>query len=50
MNVSGVLVDDGGTGVVLVWCMSEARGQNILYMARDGEGGALAFASGGACS
>ena len=34
MDVNGVLVDDGGTGVVVVWRMSEARGRNILYTAR----------------
>ena len=30
MDVNGVLVDDGGTGVVVMWRMSEARGRNIL--------------------
>jgi hypothetical protein len=49
MDVSGVLVDDGGTGVVVVWRMSEARGRIILYTARDGGGGASAGVSG-ACS
>jgi hypothetical protein len=42
MDVSGVLVDDGGTGVVVVWHISAARGWNILYKARAGGGGASA--------
>ena len=46
MDVNGVLVDDGGTGVVVVWCMSAARVWNILYKARDGGGGASAGVSG----
>ena len=46
MDVNGVLVDDGGTGVVVVWRMSEARGRNILYTARDGGGGSSAGVSG----
>jgi hypothetical protein len=46
MDVSGVLVDDGGTGVVVVWRISVARGRNILYKARDGGGGSLTGVSG----
>ena len=46
MDVSGVLADDGGTGVVVVWRMSAARGRNILYKVRDGGGGASAGVSG----
>ena len=46
MDVSGVLVDDGGTGVVVLWRINAARGQNILYKARDGGGGASAGVSG----
>jgi len=29
MDVDGVVVDGGGTGVVVMWRMSEARGRNI---------------------
>jgi hypothetical protein len=36
MDVDDVVVDGGGTGVVVMWRMSEARGRNILYTARDG--------------
>ena len=46
MDVNGVLVDDGGTGVLVVWRMSEARCRNILYTARYGGVGASAGVSG----
>jgi hypothetical protein len=46
MDVNGVLVDGGGTGVVVMWRVSEARGRNILYTARDGGGGSSAGVSG----
>ena len=46
MDVNGVLVDGGGTGVVVMWHMSEARGRNILYTARDGGGDSSAGVSG----
>ena len=46
MDVNGVLVDGGGTVVVVMWRMSEARGRNILYTARDGGGGASAGVAG----
>ena len=42
----GVLVDDSGTGVVVVWPISAARGRNILYKVRDGGGGTSAGVSG----
>ena len=35
MEVNGVVVDSSGTGVVVMWRMSEARGRNILYTAVD---------------
>ena len=49
MNVDGVVVEGDGTGVVVMWRMSEARGRNILYTARGGGGGSSAGVSG-ACS
>ena len=44
--VDGVLVDGGGTGVEVMWRMSEARGRNILHTARDGGGGSSTDVSG----
>ena len=45
--MNGILVDDGGpAGVVVMWRMSEARGRNIWYTARDEGGGASAGVSG----
>jgi hypothetical protein len=46
MDVNGVLVVDGGTGLLVVWRMIAARGRNILYKARGGGGGASAGVSG----
>jgi hypothetical protein len=46
MDVDGIEVDGGGTGVVVMWHMSEARGRNILYTVRGGGGGSSSGASG----
>jgi hypothetical protein len=46
MDVDGVVVDGGGTGVAVMWRMREARGRNILYTARGGEGGSSTSISG----
>ena len=46
MDVSGVLVDDCGTGVVVVLPIRVTRGRNILYKARDGGDGVSASVSG----
>ena len=46
MNVDGVVVEGDGTGVVVMWRMSEARGRNILYTARGGGGGSSTGVSG----
>ena len=47
MDVDGVVVDGGGTGVVGMWRMIEARGQNISYTLR-GVGGGLSTGALGA--
>ena len=47
MDVDGVVVNDGGTGVVVMWRMSEARGRSILYTAR-GVGGVSSTGVSGA--
>ena len=46
MDIDGVVVDGGGTGVVIMWHMREARGRNILYTARGGGGGSSSGVSG----
>ena len=46
MNVDGVVVGSGGTGVVFMWRMSEARGRNILYTVREVGGGSSTGVSG----
>ena len=47
MDVDGVVVDGGGgTGVVGMWRMIEARGQNISYTLRGVEGGLSTCVSG----
>jgi hypothetical protein len=39
MDVDSVAVDGGGTGVVVMWRMIEARGRNISYTWRGVGGG-----------
>ena len=46
MDIDGVVVDGGGTGVVVMWHMREAIGRNILYTARGGGGGSSSGVSG----
>ena len=46
MDVDGVVVNDGGTGVVVMWRMSDARGRNIVCTARGGGGGSSTGVSG----
>ena len=47
MDVDSVAVDGGGTGVVVMWCMIEARGRNVSYTWR-GVGGGLSTGVSGA--